>query len=282
MKYISGKEEHQMVDVAGTRTPSEIQVTTEEHAHEKITSCKKLADKKLESSKSHLGREVSLCEVVWFILRFEYAHCTASFVHAATLPLENRVGIMHRKKNSQFVYDSKADVLLPVHDRVVANLPTWRRFTDSQIMHIEDYVKTPYVLDAGSSFNIRPPELLFVDDFQLYCECFVVVRTLKTVCCIDVTKQAWMDGASRLVKLRECSVTKLVTWVSAKADGGDSVAREMLRLVFQPISSGDRQLVAKFMQATKEREVCYYVHCTVYIQNDLCMLYLGKFIITVA
>jgi len=38
VKYISGKEEHQLVDVAGTKEVTEVKVTTEDHAHEKITS----------------------------------------------------------------------------------------------------------------------------------------------------------------------------------------------------------------------------------------------------
>ena len=67
IKYVSGKEEHQLVDVAGTRVESNIRVSTEDHAHEKITSCRKLVNKKLEASKSHMGREVGLmciCAVV--------------------------------------------------------------------------------------------------------------------------------------------------------------------------------------------------------------------------
>jgi len=41
VKYVSGKEEHQLVDVAGSKTIDEVKVTPEDHAHEKISGCKK-------------------------------------------------------------------------------------------------------------------------------------------------------------------------------------------------------------------------------------------------
>ena len=40
VKYISGKEEHQVVKVAATKDTTEVSLTTEGHAHEKITGCK--------------------------------------------------------------------------------------------------------------------------------------------------------------------------------------------------------------------------------------------------
>ena len=127
VKYVLGKEEHQLVDVAGTKEETEIRVTTEDHAHEKISGCKNVLMKKLEASKSHLGREVSLSEVVWFVLGFPYTYSTADFVHAQTLPLENRVGILHSQAQiSKHVYDIATDVILTVQERKVACLPAWR------------------------------------------------------------------------------------------------------------------------------------------------------------
>ena len=99
-----------------------------------------------------MGREASLSEVVWFDLGFCYTYCTVDFVHTATLPLENHVGVMMTDKTSKFVKEMETGILLPVHERVVANL----------LKHIEDYCSSPSILDAASGFNIRPPELLSV------------------------------------------------------------------------------------------------------------------------
>jgi hypothetical protein len=255
IKYVSGKEEHQLVDVSGTRVESEIKVITEDHAHEKITHCKNLLDNKLKVSKSHLGREVSLCEIVWFNLGFCYTYCTADFVHASMLPLENRVGVHRAHKHSQFLYDATNDIILPVQERVLSGLPAWRQFTDAQVMHVEDYIKSPYLLDAASSFNIRPPELRCFDDFQVYCECFAIVRTQKTVCSTDVGAQPWFDGVSRLVKLRAGSVNKALGFVSAKAASGHPAAMEMLQHVFTPISQGSPSFLHTFVQAGPLREI---------------------------
>jgi len=80
-------------------------VTTEEHAHEKITSCNNILSDK-EKTNPHLGRVVSLAEVVWFVLGFPYTYCNADFVHVSRLPLEHRVGILlsgsSRSYNSWF------------------------------------------------------------------------------------------------------------------------------------------------------------------------------------
>ena len=164
IKYACGKEEHQLVDVTGTKNQSEIRLTTEEHGHEKITSCRRNLEKNINSSKSCMGREVSLAEVVWFVLGLRYTYCTADFVHTHTLPLENRIGILAYSKTSEFVRDSETDVLTAVHLRVAANLPSWHCFTNAQIKHIEDLCNSPYIMDFTSGFNIRPPELLFFDD----------------------------------------------------------------------------------------------------------------------
>lgn len=184
-----------------------------------------------------------------------YTFCTASFVHAPTLPLENRVGIMHCKKASQHVYDATADTLLTVQQRVDQDMPVWRRFTEGQVAHIEDFIKSPYVLDAASAFNLRPPELLFFNDYQLYTECFVAVRTQSTVCCNDVASQPWMDGASRLIKLQACSIGKALDFVNRKAAAGDASATEMQQLVFEPISRSESFAIAKFVQPDHDREV---------------------------
>lgn len=46
VKYIAGKEEHQLVDVAGSKDITEVRVSTEEHAHEKITNCARILKQK--------------------------------------------------------------------------------------------------------------------------------------------------------------------------------------------------------------------------------------------
>ena len=76
--YISGADEHRLVSVCGSKNIKEIQIRTEEHAHEKIASCRKIVKEK-EAKNPHLGREVSLAEVVWFVLGFQYTYCTAKF-----------------------------------------------------------------------------------------------------------------------------------------------------------------------------------------------------------
>jgi len=199
VKYITGKEEHQLVNVAGTKNINELKVTTEEHAHEKITSCKRLQALK-EKTNRQLGREISLAEVVWFVLEFPYTYCTSDFVHVPTLPLECRVGVLRWNKGG--VTSTDPTHIPAVDGRVAFTLPDWRLFSDSQRAHVEDYVRSPYCCDPTSGYNIRPPELFFFKDLQLYCECFVAIGKQNVFFEHDMALQPWFDGLSRRIKIR--------------------------------------------------------------------------------
>jgi len=255
VKYVAGKEEHQLVDVAGTKDVTEAKITTEEHGHEKITNCKKLLSAK-EKQSAHLGREISLAEVVWFLLGFPYTYCTSDFISVGTLPLEHRVGILRcAKQKNPVLASSNTDVLPVVAGRVKAKLPDWRCFSTGQLVHIEDYRKSPYWCDATSSFNIRPPELLFFDNLQLYCECFVVVGTQDCHFESEVADQLWFDGLSRRVLLRSCSVEKAVDFVRMKVRLQNSDAAEMLSSVFVPIVKGLDGFCERFIQLSSARQM---------------------------
>lgn len=98
VKYISGKEEHQLVDVAASEDITQVKLQTQPHAHEKIAHFQQILATK-QRRKSTFGHEVCLAEVVWFLLDLPYTYCNADFVHVATVPLETRVGILLRSKN---------------------------------------------------------------------------------------------------------------------------------------------------------------------------------------
>lgn len=58
-KYVSGKEEHQMVEVDGSTDITEVIVTTKDHTHERIKGCRKIVESK-ENIHQHQGRETCL------------------------------------------------------------------------------------------------------------------------------------------------------------------------------------------------------------------------------
>jgi hypothetical protein len=57
VKYISGKEEHQLVDVAASKDMTQVTLHTQPHAHEKITHCQQITANKRQKS-STFGREI--------------------------------------------------------------------------------------------------------------------------------------------------------------------------------------------------------------------------------
>jgi AAA domain len=227
-----------------------VNVRTEDHANEKITTCGRQQAKK-EAAKQHLGREVSLAEVIWFVLGFRYTFCTCDFVHISTLPLENRSAVLQSSWQKTASRPQTAKDLKAVVDRRSQGLPAWRLFTDNQVAHVEDYLKSPYYIDMTSSFNIRPPEMLFFQDLSLYSECFVVVGKQPCSFTDDLRTQLWYDALSRRIKLRAASVAKATAYVmekfNANTNGQDTAAMEMLNAVFIPASTGDPDTVARFV-----------------------------------
>ena len=63
VKYVAGKEEHQLVNVSGTPEITEVTVTTEQHAHEKITNCSRTVATK---EKKILTKVVKSVWLRWF------------------------------------------------------------------------------------------------------------------------------------------------------------------------------------------------------------------------
>jgi Helitron helicase-like domain at N-terminus/PIF1-like helicase len=246
VKYISGKEEHQLADVKASKTITEVTMNTQPHAHEKITGCQKLMSRKMKAG-SQMAREICLAEIVWFVLGLPYTYCNAEFVHVPTLPLENRVGILRQNKNAS---RSSTDNISAQHGRIAANLPAWRLLSREQLAHVEDYIKSPYWTDVTSSFNVRPPELVLFDDLQLYSECFVNAGVQRCSFVSDVSCQPWFDGLSRRILLRSCSVEKAVSFVSRKAEQGDAQAVEMLESVFIRIATECDGYRERFVQKT--------------------------------
>ena len=252
VKYVAGKEEHQLVNVAGTAEITEVTITTEEHAHEKITNCGRLVATK-ERKNPHQGREISLAEVVWFNLGFTYTYCTADFVHVPTVPLENRIGVLHKHSQSSAV-TSASKVLTTVELRSAASLPRWRQFTDSQLAHMEDYSKSPYCLDTTSAFNIRPPELLIFDELAVYSEMFIAIGKQNTIITAEVSVQPWFDGASRRIKIKSSCVLQAVAIVAAKAADGNEAAKTMFDSVFKLIQDGNAKSVSMFVHHNTDRD----------------------------
>ena len=201
LKYIASKEEHQLTSVSGTKDINNVIVSTEEHAHEKITNCARIVQQK-EKKNAHLGREVTLSECVWFVLGMPYTMCTAEFIHTPTLPVENRAAVLLRHKHSKEFLNKEDNSIIPITMRVVAQLAEWRQFTNMQEAHIIEYRNSAYSIDSTSAFNIRPPELFVFNNLQLYHECFTVLKVVKYNVSADVASQPWIDGAGRLIKLR--------------------------------------------------------------------------------
>jgi hypothetical protein len=89
--------------------------------------------------------------------------------------------------------------------------------------------------------------------YILYSECFVVSNTRVTKISVALETQSWFDGASRLVKLRACSIGKALQLAAE----GNEAASEMLEHVFSPTSAEnpDAALLARLVMDSRDCEV---------------------------
>ena len=134
-------------------------------------------------------------------------------------------------------------------------LKDWRQFTEDQLVHINDYGKSPYWCDSASSFNVRPPELLVFDDLQLYCECFVTAGTQRSSFTAELCDQRWFVVLSRLILLRSCSVSKAIEFLAAKSEQGDVRAERLLNCVFRPIANHEIGFHELFVRKTDAEQI---------------------------
>ena len=64
----------------------------------------------------------------------------------------------------------KAMQLLTIRE----SFPSWRQFTESQVHKIKEFASSNFNIDRTSYFNIRPTELIFVMEVEIYLRYFIV------------------------------------------------------------------------------------------------------------
>ena len=129
------------------------------------------------------GRAMNVVE--FYMMLFQYPTiCTdITFKYIPTQPMNERAAtervqrpIDKLKQNYDYLQGRALTALdiVPCHfARVENNLPSWRQFTDSQIIKIQDDLESTLKTDQVTIFGFRPPELRFVMHQTEYARWFV-------------------------------------------------------------------------------------------------------------
>ena len=207
--YTTKTEEHSDGSLCPSADGKSFRLRTEVIQNKYLASAKIL--KQLEREKERPSQKVecrliSLTESVFWTLGLPYVVTTMDFVHVQNIPPEHR---FVKKLYTSTNYWQKTHYTFFRDD--LSNLNHIHVFTDSQKTMATDIQSAGQADDAMSSFSIRPPELLCVDNLEKYSSWFVYepqrmkVADLKQMFTSQRYKP-WVNARGWQVKLRPCAV----------------------------------------------------------------------------
>ena len=206
-KYAAGVEEHATVKIHGQSSES-VSVSVKKMKNIKIAGAKIAAEKEKNTSTSEVCRILSSTECIWSMLDLKYVFPTYTCVHVNTLPLENRSCFKRRTKYKRFIDRSgqnDQDYNF-VRFRKTIHLPQNRLFSKNQKKTLREYINSGLTIDKVSLFALRPPELLFVNDLEIYFRNFSFEKIrfpeLQNLLSENLETSSWIDATGNLIRLR--------------------------------------------------------------------------------
>ena len=231
LKYHVGKESHGGdVKIKETCNENEVNVGNSDDTNIKISG-QKIIKEKMEENKPNealQATEIGLFEIITYLENIPYTYSTVKFVHMSTLPPEYRVWRTKSamEETSRF-YGSTAGQSPFVTGRLGSEIPRWRRFTTNQINHANEYSRSTLQFTNTERFNIRPPELLFVNKLQLYHEIFTYCgKQKKSEISAEALNDPLVDACGSRIKIRKSGITKLSAYLHSMDRCGEYAENE--------------------------------------------------------
>ena len=185
-----------------------------------------------------MAKELSSTDVKWFMLDLKYVDTNVLSVEVICVPFERRSSML---KSSTRVYGNLRDDNEEIIGVVVRNnYPAWRRFTAEQILHMDQIINGKYYADAISRFNVRPPELLIVDQVRVYFRLFSYHTRRNEPLTDDVLTSSFVDGLNRVVKIREQCLGELSTILQDTNCPAGLSLRETVRLLLLEVDADEK------------------------------------------
>ena len=225
--YAAGKEEHADVNINPDNSSNRLNIRVENVQNKKIGGVRKILSRETKNQKNQGvidSTTIASTECVSWMLDLPSVITTMDFVSVPSVPLENRGGVILKRKNRTIANANRPGITnegAAVIRENMTNLPNHRLFTRSQKTVLDSLSKTPFSTDKVTVFSVRPPELLFVDSLRMYFRCFVReklpckkgenvnVKFLK----LNISDSHWIDGENNAVRLRPSAVSEFSDFV---------------------------------------------------------------------
>ena len=224
--YAAGKEEHADVAINPENAHNVLNVQVQKIENKKLGGVRKILAREAKQDKTQGiidSTTIATTECVSWMLQLPTVITTMDFVSVPTVALENRGGVILKRKNNTCSRTNIPGVAnegpCEIREHYL-RLPRHRLFTRSQKTVLESVNKTPFSTDKVTVFSLRPPELLFVNKLRPYFRWFkreklsgkretVSVRFLKN----DVRESTWVDGENYAIRLRPSAVSDFSAFV---------------------------------------------------------------------
>ena len=224
--YAAGKEEHADVSINPDNAHNVLNVQVKKIENKKLGGVRKILAREAKHDKTQGiidSTTIATTECVSWMLQLPTVITTMDFVSVPTVALENRGGVLLKRKNNT---QSRSNIPGVANEGPAQirqhhlQFPAHRLFTTGQKIVLESVNKTPFTTDKVTVFSLRPPELLFVNKLKLYYRWFIreklpgkketiCVRFLKN----DVIDSTWVDGENYAIRLRPCAVGEFSNFV---------------------------------------------------------------------
>ena len=248
-KYLALVDENNRVYIGSmSHERNSVQMDTEFLHNTKVTGSAIQEAKRDLARRDHnhpTGRAISIMEMICVLLGYDQVYSNFTFLHIATVPLEERPAMDHKryfqrlKEEGVIAHEFTAlkpedldpGTVLPsfkVQNQELENrLPYWRKLGDMEILILRDQCLSPLTLDAITIFSIRPPELRFIRRPKLYFQWFyrdtskakltftraVALQRQSTWPSLLESANAWIDGSDCRVYVRPWAVSEILSYL---------------------------------------------------------------------
>jgi predicted GIY-YIG superfamily endonuclease len=251
VKYITGIDEVAIVLLKPQQkhNPGVAPATYESLRNTKITSNKIRANKKKESIGTH-GRALTQMECLTVIEGSDLVTSTESFIHVPTSPREYRPAVFSKHIHSRMRIQDEIAILAvtgqTVRKHEIRRYPQNRLFSNDQMTVIRDELQAPLSTDAVTIFSMRPPELRFVQESQLYLRWFERIHVvpvfdpakcfayLKENLNVNLGESQWLDGLNCKIMLRRGAIEQFLEYAQQCQSftfGGPRPKQKMVQLL---------------------------------------------------
>ena len=181
-KVAAGKEEHATVEIKPGSADGSFTVSTPELHSTKTTGSEIRKEKKDYESRPVApvaALQVSQTEYLWWLQKLPVVITNIKFVHVPSLALEYRGGKYFNQPRRYIQTSGSSNDVLNLREQL--NFPQHNCFSARQKVHIEDASNSHFSIDKLTLFSIKPPELFFVRQLELYFKFFIRQAPKKQV-----------------------------------------------------------------------------------------------------